>query len=158
MAWQRTKEKYLTELLAPTVQWAGCVLWGCEWFPGRHAVLRVYIEKKDGGISLDDCQNVTKQIGPLLDVENVLPGSYNLEVSSPGERRPIFTVEQLKLYRTAQIRVQLSPSWQQRNCITGIIQDIDEAQLQLQASDQHYTIPVSLINKVHLWPEKRYTC
>ena len=52
-------------------------------FDGRRGVLRLYIDRA-GGVTVDDCQRVSEQVGALLDVEDPLPGAYNLEVSSPG--------------------------------------------------------------------------
>jgi ribosome maturation factor RimP len=57
----------------------------CE---GRQMVLRVYIDK-EGGVTLDDCATVSKELSAVLDVEDVIPGRYSLEVSSPGLNRPI---------------------------------------------------------------------
>jgi len=146
------------ELLTPTVTAAGCVLWGCEWLPkGSHAVLRIYIDSP-AGVSVSDCQRITQQISPLLDVADVIPGAYNLEVSSPGEKRVIFTIEQLQLYQGMQIRVRLSQPWTQRKHMMGVVCAIDNEHLELQTLEQLHTIPVSLISKVQLWPETCYTC
>ncbi len=73
----------------------GCVLWGIQFLhAGRHSTLRVYIDR-DGGVTVDDCAEVSEQIGRLLDVEEVIPYEYRLEVSSPGMDRLFFSFEQL---------------------------------------------------------------
>jgi ribosome maturation factor RimP len=58
---------------------------------GRQMVLRLYINK-EGGISLDDCTSVSKELSAVLDVEDLLPAKFTLEVSSPGLNRPLKTV------------------------------------------------------------------
>jgi ribosome maturation factor RimP len=55
---------------------------------GRDAVLRLFIDK-DGGINLDDCADVSRELSLILDVEDVIPCNYSLEVSSPGLDRPL---------------------------------------------------------------------
>ncbi|MRR57426.1 MAG: ribosome maturation factor RimP [Deltaproteobacteria bacterium] len=55
---------------------------------GRHMVLRLYIDK-EGGITLDDCAAVSKEVSAVLDVEDIVADRYTLEVSSPGLNRPL---------------------------------------------------------------------
>lgn len=55
---------------------------------GRHSVLRVFIDK-EGGVNIDDCENASRQLSMLLDVENFSDTPYSLEVSSPGADRPL---------------------------------------------------------------------
>jgi ribosome maturation factor RimP len=69
----------------------GLELIDLEFKPGRHrGLLRVFIDK-DGGVTLNDCENVSRQIGAILDVEDVIKSAYVLEVSSPGLDRPLRT-------------------------------------------------------------------
>ncbi len=55
---------------------------------GRNMILRIYIDK-EGGVTLDDCAKVSREIGDLLEVEDAIQGNYHLEVSSPGIDRPL---------------------------------------------------------------------
>lgn len=55
---------------------------------GRQMILRFFIDKR-GGISLDDCADVSRELSAILDVEDIVPGKYILEVSSPGLNRPL---------------------------------------------------------------------
>ena len=71
---------------------------------GRKALLRVFIEKEDG-VSIDDCALVSREIKAVLDVEDPIPYSYILEVSSPGLDRPLKNVEDFKKYSGRTIRV-----------------------------------------------------
>ena len=79
----------LWDLLEPVVAGMGYELVEIEYNPStRHGVLRLYIDHEDG-IQLDDCTDVSNQVSALLDVEDPIPGHYNLEVSSPGLDRPL---------------------------------------------------------------------
>ena len=71
---------------------------------GRKALLRVFIEKENG-VSIDDCALVSREIEAVLDVEDPIPYSYVLEVSSPGLDRPLENVEDFKKYSGRAIRV-----------------------------------------------------
>ncbi|HAV0011531.1 TPA: ribosome maturation factor RimP, partial [Legionella pneumophila] len=74
----------LIVLLEPIIKNMGYELWGCEYLSqGKHSLLRIYIDKPDG-IGIDDCQEVSKQVSAMLDVEDPIPGHYSLEISSPG--------------------------------------------------------------------------
>lgn len=90
-----TVEEKAADLLRGPIESMGCVLWGIQFVhAGRHSTLRVYIDR-DGGVTVDDCAEVSEQIGRILDVEEVIPYEYRLEVSSPGMDRLFFTWEQL---------------------------------------------------------------
>lgn len=68
----------------------GCVLYDLEFREGPGRTLRVFIDKEPGGVSIDDCANVSRGLNLRLDVEDVIPGgAYDLEVSSPGLDRKL---------------------------------------------------------------------
>ena len=72
---------------------------------GRDMVLRLFIDR-DGGINLDDCAAVSRELSELLDVEDVIPGNYTLEVSSPGLNRPLKKPSDYERYRGRLIKVR----------------------------------------------------
>jgi ribosome maturation factor RimP len=68
----------------------GCLLYDLEFHDGPGRALRVYIDKVEGGVSIDDCANVSRGLNLRLDVEDAIPGGhYDLEVSSPGLDRKL---------------------------------------------------------------------
>ena len=88
------KEERLTDLLAPTVESLGFELWGVELLsPNRRPTLRVFIESGDG-VTVDNCAEVSRHLGSVLDVEDPITGEYTLEVSSPGIDRLLFKAAQ----------------------------------------------------------------
>lgn len=72
---------------------------------GRTMVLRLYIDR-EGGISLDDCAAVSRELSAVLDVEETVPGKYTLEVSSPGLNRPLKTLEDYQHYTGRLIKIK----------------------------------------------------
>lgn len=87
----------IIDLLTPTINDLGYNLWGVEYINSKIATLRVYINHEDG-IDIEDCSIVTRAISTLLDVEDPIDQDYNLEVSSPGFYRPLFTLDQYSLF------------------------------------------------------------
>lgn len=92
---------------------------GEQWF------LRFFIDKR-GGISMDDCETVSRLIDPLIDEELNLTRSYNLEVSSPGLDRPLKTRRDLLRYLDEEVRVSLYKARGGRKKITGRIVHLSE--------------------------------
>ncbi|MFU8797528.1 MAG: ribosome maturation factor RimP [Gammaproteobacteria bacterium] len=84
----------LENLIQPIVEQLGYALHKVQHLKqGKYSTVRVYIAKPEG-ITLEDCQRVSKQISAILDVEDPIPGQYTLEVSSPGiEPHPPTTEE-----------------------------------------------------------------
>lgn len=88
-----TLEQKLQELLQSSVEDLGCELWGIECQrAGRYLTVRLYIDK-EGGVTVEDCADVSRQVSAILDVEDPIADKYNLEVSSPGLDRALFTLD-----------------------------------------------------------------
>ncbi|NMC74858.1 MAG: ribosome maturation factor RimP [Geobacteraceae bacterium] len=72
---------------------------------GRQMVLRLYIDK-EGGVTLDDCAAVSRELSAVLDVEDTIPGRYTLEVSSPGLNRPLKTRSHFEAYAGRLVKIR----------------------------------------------------
>jgi ribosome maturation factor RimP len=72
---------------------------------GRHMVLRLFIDK-DGGVSLDDCSAVSRELAAVLDIEDIIPDKYTLEVSSPGLNRPLKTRSHYESYTGRLVKIK----------------------------------------------------
>ena len=84
---------------------------------GKHRVLRIYIDKA-GGVTLADCENVSTQVGTILDVEETIPGAeYTLEVSSPGVERKLTKPKDFERFAGKMVKIVCtepidgSPAW-----------------------------------------------
>jgi ribosome maturation factor RimP len=71
---------------------------------GRNQLLRIFIDKP-GGVTHDDCESVSHKVGDLLDAEDILPGHYVLEVSSPGVERKLKKPADFQRFQGQKIRV-----------------------------------------------------
>jgi ribosome maturation factor RimP len=87
---KQTVEARAQELLEPIVAGEGLELLEVEFVREREGwVLRLFIDKPGGRVGLDECSQVSRAVDTVLDVEDIVPHEYNLEVSSPGVNRPL---------------------------------------------------------------------
>ncbi|CAM2754887.1 ribosome maturation factor RimP [Legionella worsleiensis] len=140
----------LVQLLAPTVESMGYELWGCEYLSqGKHSLLRIYIDKPEG-IGIEDCQEVSKQVSALLDVEDPIPGNYSLEISSPGIPRPLFNAEQYQRYTGQPVQVKTFKPVTGKRKLLGTIVCATERAVVLDINNEHHEILFSNIVKAYL--------
>lgn len=145
--------EHLTALLEPVIEGLGYECVGIEYNPHpKHGLLRIYIDRPEG-IVLDDCSKVSHQVSGLLDVEDPIPGEYQLEISSPGADRPLFKKSHFQRFIGKTVRVQLYAPVQQRKKITGVIQGVDGDNIQLAEGEHIFAVPFDMISKARLVPE-----
>ena len=106
-------------------------------------VLRIYVDI-DGGISLDQCVDLSRQISDLLDTRNLIAGRYRLEVSSPGVDRPLKTVRDFTRNLGRKVKV-ISKDKDEEKTISGIIDQVDEKSLFVQQDSARIAIDISKI-------------
>ena len=146
----KNSEELISDLIAPTIQALELELWGVEHIKqGKHSVLRVYINHADG-IDVDDCARVSKQISSLLDVEDPISGEYNLEVSSPGAERPLFTIDQYAQFVGEQISLRLHTPVEGRRKFKGSIIKVEEDNIHLQLDGNEIVLPISAVDKANI--------
>lgn len=117
---------------------------------GRKYLLRVFIEREKG-VTLDDCERVSREIGAVLDVDDLIPYSYVLEVSSPGLDRPLKNPTDFKRFagRTARI-VTYMPIENQTFFIGEIIEAGDVEVVMLLPKGRKVAIPYKDISRARL--------
>ncbi len=96
----------LAELAAPLAASLDLSVWGLEYAVGPKSLIRVYVEGQNG-VDIDRCAELSRLLGLALDVEDIVPEAYVLEVSSPGLERTFFTAEQLRAYVGRTLEVTL---------------------------------------------------
>lgn len=141
----------LIELLEPTVEGLGYELVGVE-FDGSQRVLRVYIDSEQG-ITLDDCTKVSYQVSGVLDVEDPISGRYQLEISSPGLDRPLYTLAHYERFKGEMARLQLTRLIEGRRKIKARLAGVDGGDVLLQDGETTLRIPFESIEKARLAPE-----
>jgi len=155
----RHLESRLTDLVRSVVEPMGYELVGVEYFRrGKHgAVLRVYIDFPPGvritGITVDDCGAVSHQLSGVLDVDNPIVGHYDLEISSPGLDRPLFTTEHFERFRGHNVRIKLVAKLDDQRHLAGRIAGIKQDRVVLEVNGEHREIPLAMIESARLVPE-----
>ena len=129
---------YIKKVLEDDIERLGCKVWGLELFGRRsNQTLRIYIDK-NGGISVEDCEKVSKHVSKVLDTENDFSENYMLEVSSPGLDRKFFYNEQYKDYLNEPLKVTFFDS-QNKKTIRGRLEEVDKTSITV--SYTHLTLP-----------------
>ena len=147
-----SKINQLTDMLRPAVEAVGFELWGLEYHSaGRHSVLRVFIDHENG-IDVDDCAEASHQISGVLDVEDPISSEYNLEVSSPGMDRPLFTPEQFERYIDEGVSVKLHAPVNKRRKWSGQLTAVENGEIHLLVDGEAITFSHSLVEKANLVP------
>jgi len=143
----------LRHLLEPVISLLGYELVGVEYHgQGRNNVLRIYIDKT-GGVTLDDCEKVSRQVSGLLDVEDPIRERYTLEVSSPGLDRPLFTKEHFVRHKGQWAQLRLDKPLDGRRNFKGIIQGMQDEEVLLDVDGAQLVLPLKSIEKARLVPK-----
>lgn len=148
-------EKRVFDLAVPLTDSFGIEVVEVEFVGSGRSILRVYLDKP-GGITLDDCADVSRELSAVLDVEDFIPGSYLLEVSSPGLDRPLRKPSDFERFRGNQARVRTrvpvaDESGNMRKTFHGIIRDVTESAVLIELPEARIaSIPFTAIMKANL--------
>jgi ribosome maturation factor RimP len=115
-------------------------------------MLRVFIDDAENGISIEDCEKVSRQISGVMDVEDPIQSEYTLEVSSPGMDRPLFRLEQYQEFVGHQVQIKLRMAFEGRRKFTGLIKGIEGDEVIVVVDDHEYLLPFDSIEKANIVP------
>ncbi len=145
-----TIEQKLEDLFKPTIESMGFELWAIEYLPaGRHSTLRVYVDKA-GGINVDDCADISRQLSAIMDVEDPISDRYMLEVSSPGLDRALVKPEHFKQYEGKKVRVRAAMAILGRKKINGVMKKVTDESIEVEVDGEIFEVPFDLIDKANL--------
>ncbi len=120
---------------------------------GRVYLLRVDIDK-EGGVNLEDCENIAHQVGTWLDVEDPVPGEYELQVSSPGLDRRFYKESDYEEFMGRLVRVRTSRPIRGLHVIVGRLEQYDGRNIvvvdEQVKKDPNYEIPLADIKETRL--------
>ena len=139
-------------LINPSINDLGYELVGVEYVAsGKHSILRLYIDSEEG-IGVDDCEVVSRQVSAIMDVEDPISGQYNLEVSSPGIERPLFSIAHYQRFLGHDVRLRTFRPIDGRRNFTGAIGSVseDSNSLELVTELGPVTLEIDLIEKANL--------
>ena len=147
-----TLRERLIALIEPMLAQLGYELVELEYAAGRtSAVVRIFIDQA-AGISVDDCERVSRDVAALLDVDDPIPTAYTLEVSSPGFDRVLRTPAHFERFVGERIFVELQAPRAGRKRYTGILKSVAAARIELEVDKQTVDVPFGEIAKARLAP------
>lgn len=153
----RDADNKVARLARSVVETMGYELVGVQYIQrGKgSALLRIYIDHEKG-ITLDDCGAVSHQLSGVLDVEDPVPGQYNLEVSSPGIDRPLFTAEHFERFRGHKVRLKLALKLEGRRNFEGLLAGVRDGEVLLTLAGEDRGFPLPMIESARLVPDFRF--
>lgn len=141
----------LEELIRPLVESQGGELVELQYGQPKRGrgMLRLFVDRP-GGITITELTRINRIVGGLLEVHDVIPGSYTLEVSSPGLTRALKTPEDYQRYVGRLVRVTTRGSWEGSQVHSGILQGLEDDQVCLKEGDSMLRIPLDEIARARL--------
>lgn len=142
----------LEAVIVPVVAGLGCEFVGLEYLSqGKHSTLRIYIDRPDGGVTIDDCTKVSRQVGSVLDVEaDLVRGAYTLEVSSPGVDRKIFTLEQFPQFVGQKVQITVQAPLEGKRNFKGLLKEVKDQELLLDVNGKVVSIDYTNVANANL--------
>lgn len=143
-------QEQLATLINTIVTGLGYDLWGYEYRAyGESALLRVFVDA-EAGITVDDCGRVSQQLGAALDVDDLIPVAYMLEVSSPGVDRVLFLPEHYQRYIGETVKVRTHIPVNGRRNFVGVLHQANDALVTIKVDAELFEIPYDAIDRGRL--------
>ncbi len=137
-------------VIEPVVSGLGYEYVGAQFGQAENGqTLRVFIDTENG-VVVEDCVAVSKQLSAVLDVEDTIKSAYQLEVSSPGIDRPLFTVNQFTEQKNEVVKVKMAVAVDGRRNFKGRLVDVENDAAIVEVDGIDYALPVSDVEEAHL--------
>jgi ribosome maturation factor RimP len=146
----KSSERQFADMFEPTIKALGLELWGIEFQSrGKQSVLRVFIESAMG-VTVEDCETVSRQLSGILDVEDPIGGEYRLEVSSPGMDRRLFTLQQFAEFVGSTVSIKLRQAVEGRRKIKGTILKVKDGNIFVKEDDREIEFPFIEVERANI--------
>ena len=118
---------------------------------GRDSLVRAFIDRTDGGgMTLDDCERVSRAIGAVLDAEDPIGHEYRLEVSSPGFDRPLRTAAHFARFAGSEARSGVVAPLEGRRRFRGRLGPVEDGNVTIEVDRREWKLPLAGISKARL--------
>ena len=141
-------EQKIADIISPAMKDMGFEL---LWVEYKGDILGVYAENPSTGkLTLEDCTNISREISPLLEVEDPIDGAYRLEVSSAGIDRPLLRIEDYDKYHDLEVKIELDELLDGQKKFRGFIRGSKDGEIQIETDQGMVDLPFSSIYKAKL--------
>jgi ribosome maturation factor RimP len=149
-------EARIARIAEPVANHLGYALVRVKVTQERGLTLQIMAEDRNGRFTIADCERLSKELSPILDVEDPIDREYHLEVSSPGIDRPLVRARDFRAYVGHEAKIELSDMIEGRKRFRGIIKAADEASVTITlpdvARDQNpdHRLPLEMLSEAKL--------
>ncbi|MEZ5815912.1 MAG: ribosome maturation factor RimP [Hyphomicrobiaceae bacterium] len=146
----------IAELTEPVLESLGFRLVLVRILSGQGTILEIMAERPDGSMTIEDCRTVSLALSPVLDVHDPLPGSYRLQISSPGIDRPLVRPSDFDQWAGFEARIELKEMIDGRRRFRGVVEGFEdgEARIEVDLGNEHGVkllgLPIGLISEAKL--------
>jgi ribosome maturation factor RimP len=142
-------EEKVKELLLPILEERDFKLVDIEFIPSKRPILRIYIYNPEG-TSIDDCEWVSKRIGALLDVEDLIDKAYILEVSSPGLDRKFKNIEEYDIFKGRDVVIKTKEPINEKKVFKGTLLGLEDEKVKVKENEETVEIPLENVSQTKL--------
>lgn len=137
-------EKMIIDMSTPIAEENGCYIYDVEYVKeGGAKYLRIYADKEDGGISLNECENINRSMSTALDEADPIKENYILEVSSPGIERKLKTQWHFEKYQDCLVDIGLYKAIDGSKTITATIKRFEDDCITVEIDGEEKSLPIS---------------
>lgn len=145
----------IADIVEPVLESLGFRLVRIQVSGGDNRTVQIMAERPDGSINVDDCEAISREVSPILDVADLISGSYRLEVSSPGIDRPLVRPSDFENWSGHEARIELKEPIEGRKRFKGVLEGFENGEVRLiadlgQLGRQHLGLPVALVAEAKL--------
>ena len=135
----------------PIVEAHGCQLWDVEYVrEGSERFLRLYLDKPDGTVDINDCEAISRAVDPILDEKDPIPESYHFEVCSAGLERALKRPGDFERFMGSTVTVKLYRPRNGLKEIPGILRGYEDGKVTVEAGKETITFEKSEVALVRL--------
>lgn len=128
-------DRRLAAIVAPVVEGLGYELVRLRLMGGKRAVLQVMADRPEGGIEVEDCAAISRQLSAVLDVEDPIAGEYTLEVSSPGIDRPLTRLKDFERWAGYEARLETAELIDGRRRFRGALAGVEDGAVLIEIAE-----------------------
>ena len=122
-------DQRLAEIVMPVIEGLGYELVRLRYMGGKTPTLQIMADKPDGGIEVDDCAIISKDVSAVLDVEDPIVDEYNLEVSSPGIDRPLTRLKDFEAWQGYEVKLETTELIDGRKRFKGMLRGVEDGEI-----------------------------